>query len=100
MALIDEAKASLRIATSDSNITAEIQRYISEAILDLTKTANIEVFTEQTADSLQKGAVLSYVAMKWYEMKDAVISDRMRKSYEDYKAKMLMSSEYGTFGGD
>lgn len=99
MALIDEAKTALRVSTNDSAITAEIQRYIDEAILDLTKTSNIAGFTSETADAFQKGAVLSYVSMKWNESRDQSLSDKLRTVYEDYKAKMSMSTAYGTFGG-
>ena len=100
MALIDEAKTALRVSTDNEAIVAEIQRYIDEAILDLTKTANIADFTAETADAFQKGAVISYVSMKWNESRDQSLSDRLRTVYEDYKAKMLMSSAYGTFGGE
>lgn len=98
MALIDEAKTMLRVTTDNADITAEIQRYIAEAILDLTATADIAEFTEQTADAFQKGAVLTYVHMKW--TRDASLAEKLRVVYEDYKAKMAMSTKYGTFQED
>lgn len=99
MAIIDEAKTALRVSTNNPAITAEIERYISEAVLDLTATADIAEFEVEEADALLKGAVLTYVAIKWNEVKDQNTADRLRATYKDYKARLVMSSKYGTLGG-
>lgn len=99
MAIIDEAKTALRISTNNPAITAEIERYIEEAVLDLTTTADIADFDIEQADALLKGAVLTYVSIKWNESKDQTTADRLRITYKDYKARLAMSSKYGTYGG-
>ena len=97
MALIDEVRFSLRISTTDdANINTELNRYISEAILDLTKTSDIIPFTADTADALQKGAIIDYCHFKFE--RDTALKDAFLRSYESAKTKMLLSSEYSTMG--
>lgn len=97
MALIDEVRFSLRISTTDdANINTELDRYISEAILDLTKTSDIIPFTAETADALQRGAVIDYCHYKFE--RDSVLKDKYREAYESAKTKMLLSSNYSTMG--
>lgn len=97
MALIDEVRFSLRISTTDDeNINTELNRYISEAILDLTKTSDIKTFTAEEADALQRGAIIDYCHFKFE--RDPVMKDKYRESYESEKTKMLLSSEYSTMG--
>lgn len=95
MALLDEAKTRLRITVDNPAINAEIQDYIESAILDLTKTADIATFTEP--DALLKQAIFTYVKAKW--TKDLNESEKLMASYDSQKSTLLMSSEYGTFGG-
>lgn len=99
MAFIDEAKTALRLSTENEAITAEVQRYIEEAVLDLTTTADVAEFNIETADALLKGAVLTYVSMKWHESREQNITERLAVVYADYKARLAMSSKYGTYGG-
>lgn len=99
MAIIDEAKTALRLSTENEAILAEVQRYIDEAVLDLTTTADVAEFDVENADALLKGAVLTYVSMKWNEAREQSISERLAIVYADYKARLAMSSRYGTYGG-
>lgn len=97
MALIDEVRFSLRISTTDdTNINTELNRYISEAILDLTKTSDIKPFTADEADALQKGAIIDYCHFKFE--RDSVMKDKYREAYESAKTKLLLSSYYSTMG--
>lgn len=97
MALIDEVRFSLRISTTDdNNINTELQRYINEAFLDLTKTSNIRDFQVETADALLRGAIIDYCHFK-YE-RDTALKDAYLKSYESAKTRLLFSSEYSTLG--
>jgi hypothetical protein len=95
MALIDEAKVALRVSTTDSGITAQIQRLIDEAKLDLCKTADISEDCTETPDALVKGAILCYVAYCWTD--DADEKAKLKVCYDDYKGKLAMSSAYGTY---
>lgn len=97
MALIDEVRFSLRISTTDDvNINTELTRYINEAILDLTKTADIKTFTAEEADALQRGAIIDYCHFKFE--RDTALKDAYLRSYESAKTKMLFASEYTSRG--
>jgi hypothetical protein len=100
LALIDEAKTALRVSTNDAGITAQIQRLIEEAKLDLCRTADIsesQVMVSEP-DALIKGAILCYVGYVWTT--DADEKNRLKACYDDYKAKLAMSSAYGTYSGE
>lgn len=100
MALLDEVKTALRVSTTDPNITAQISRLIEEAKLDLCRTADIaedKVITE-APDALIKGAIICYVGYVWSA--DPTEKDRLKACHDDYKAKLSMSSDYSTYGGD
>lgn len=97
MALIDEAKARLRISVNDEAIDEEIQSYIDSAILDLTNTADIAPFSNEP-NALVKTAIFTYVKAQW--TRDGVEQTRLMNAYATQKATLLMSSAYGTFGGD
>lgn len=97
MALIDEAKTALRVSTTDLGITAQIERLIEEAKLDLCRTADISEDAVSNPDALVKGAILCYVGFVWTT--DADEKNRLKACYDDYKGKLAMSSAYGTYGG-
>ena len=89
MALLDDVKVALRVATDDAGITGQISDLIEEAILDLTTTADIKTFTTDNADAVQTGAVIAYVSYKWFGM-----DDKYFQAYNDQKMKMSLSSAY------
>lgn len=95
MALIDDVKVALRVATDDAGINAQIADMIEEAKLDLSKTANISADAVAAPDALVKGAIKCYCAAMWSDDPDE--ADRLKKCYDDYKAKLAMSSAYGDY---
>ena len=98
MAFIDDVRFSLRITVANNvSLNAEIQRWIDEAILDLTKTTDIKDFTALTADALLKGAIIDYCHFK-YEV-DPTLKKTYKESYDSAKTQLLMSSTYSNVGG-
>lgn len=95
MALIDDVKTALRVSTSDAAITGQISDLIDEAKLDLQHTANVSASKIATPDALIKGAIKCYCAFIWTD--DPTEKDRLKQCYDDYKGKLSMSSEYGTY---
>lgn len=98
MAFLDDVRFSLRITVSNNTaLNTEIQRWITEAVLDLTKTTDIRDFTIETADALLKGAVIDYCHFRY----DAEPSNKKfyKDSYDSAKEKLLMSSNYSNVGG-
>lgn len=87
-AFLAKVKTSLRV--SATTFDTQISDLIEEAILDLTKTADIKTFTTDANgyDALQYGAVASYVAYKWFN--DTKYFD----VYNDMKQKMALSGSY------
>lgn len=98
MALLDEVRFSLtRLEVSESQaLDAEFTRYIDEAILNLTNTTDIKPFTAENADALQKGAVIAYCHYR-YEL-DTTRKAEYKKTFDDLKEQMSMSSVYSTLG--
>lgn len=95
MALIDDVKVALRVCTDDAGITGQINDLIEEAKLDLSKTANISAAAVAAPDALVKGAIKCYCGSMWSDDPDE--ADRLKKCYDDYKAKLAMSSAYGDY---
>lgn len=97
-AFVAEVRFSLRIMTAtNASLNAEIERWVNEAILDLTKTTDIKDFTIATADALLKGAIIDYCHFRY----DAEPSNKSfyKDSYDSAKEKLLMSSTYSNVGG-
>ena len=95
MALIDDVKVALRVCTDDAGITGQISDLIEEAKLDLSKTADISAAAVAAPDALVKGAIKCYCGSMWSDDPDE--ADRLKKCYDDYKAKLAMSSAYGDY---
>lgn len=95
MALLDDVKVALRVCTDDAGITGQISDLIEEAKLDLSKTANISAAAVAAPDALVKGAIKCYCGSMWSDDPDE--ADRLKKCYDDYKAKLAMSSAYGDY---
>lgn len=87
-AFLEKVKTSLRVSVT--TFDSQISDLVEEAILDLTKTADIKTFTTDANgyDALQYGAVASYVAYKWFN--DTKYFD----VYNDMKQKMALSGSY------
>lgn len=99
MAFIDDVRFSLRIATTtNTQLNAEITRWIEEAKLDLVNTTDINDFEVEDADALLKGAIIDYCHFKFDA--DTSVKRAYKESYDSAKTKLLMSSEYSTLGGD
>lgn len=95
MALLDDVKVALRVCTDDAGITGQISDLIEEAKLDLSKTANISAAAVAAPDALVKGAIKCYCGSMWSDDPDE--ADRLKRCYDDYKAKLSMSSAYGDY---
>lgn len=95
MALIDDVKVALRVRTTDAGITGQVSDLIEEAKLDLIHTANINPAAVATPDALVKGAIKCYCGAFWSDDDDE--AQRLKSCYDDYKAKLAMSSKYGTY---
>lgn len=95
MALIDDVKVALRVSTTDAGITGQIYDLIEEAKLDLCRTADISSASVQNPDALVKGAIKCYCGYIWTD--DMEEKDKLKACYDDYKAKLSMSTAYGTY---
>ena len=84
--LLPKVKTALRV--SFNTFDTQISDLIDEAILDLTRTADIKPCTTADADPLQTGAVISYVAYKWFN------DEKYFVAYNDMKTKMALSGSY------
>lgn len=82
------AKVKLALRVNFTTLDTQIEDLIEEAILDLTATADIKTFTSANADQMQTGAVIAYVAYKWFN------EDKYFVSYNDMKQKMALSGKY------
>ena len=96
--LLEKVKTALRVSTTDADITQQISDIIEEAKLDLSKTANISASAVQNPDALVEGAIKAYAAYVWCD--EDLTKMRLKQCYDDYKAKLAMSSDYSDYGED
>lgn len=82
------AKVKMSLRVTANTFDTQISDLIEEALLDLTKTADIKTFAFDSADALQSGAIIAYVAYKWFN--DVKYFD----VYNDMKQKMAISGHY------
>ena len=82
------AKVKMSLRVTVNTFDTQISDLIEEALLDLTKTADIATFAFDSADALQSGAIIAYVAYKWFN--DVKYFD----VYNDMKQKMAISGHY------
>lgn len=82
------AKVKMSLRVTVNTFDTQISDLIEEALLDLTKKADIETFAFDSADALQSGAIIAYVAYKWFN--DVKYFD----VYNDMKQKMAISGHY------
>lgn len=87
-AFLAKVKTSLRVSVNVFD--SQISDLVEEAILDLTKTADIKTFSTDAGgyDQLQYGAVIAYVAYKWFN------DEKYFTVYNDMKQKMALSGDY------
>ena len=89
MALIDDCKMALRVTTNAYD--AEITNYIEAAKLDL-GIAGVET---TVADNLVNTAIMTYVRMHFGAPSNY---DKLKASYDEQKAQMMMASGYTNWG--
>ena len=82
------AKVKLSLRVSFNTLDTQISDLCEEALLDLTKTADIKTFAFDSADALQSGAIIAYVSYKWFS------DEKYLAIYNDMKQKMALSSTY------
>lgn len=91
MSLVYDIKPKLRITTDDPEIIAEVQDLIDECKADL-QLAGVEPTKIIDTDPLIKRAVTTYCkAYFGYDNPDA---DRLRESYNAFKAHLTLSADY------
>lgn len=90
MALLDKVKMACRITTTAFD--TELTDLISAAFADMGVTdIKPDVLTEENITPLVQRAVLTYCRMHFGQPDDY---ERLKASYDEQKAQLLMSSEY------
>lgn len=89
MALLDDCKMALRVTTNAYD--TEITKYIEAAKLDL-GIAGVET---ATPDSLVNKAIMTYVRMSFGAPANY---DKLKASYDEQKAQMMMATGYTNWG--
>lgn len=98
MAFIDKVRFSLRQnITTNTELNAEIQRYIDAAVLNLTKTTDIRSINIESADALIQDCVIAYCHYRFEP--DPVKSKAYKEVFDDLKTQISLSSHYSTLGG-
>ena len=96
MALLDDVKVACRVASTTFN--NELTDLISSALADLGITdIRPEMLTDISPDPLIKQAVITYCRMHFGFQSDAYY-ERLKASYDEQKAQLLMSSSYTDWG--
>lgn len=97
MALLDDVKVACRVASTVFD--NEILDLISSALADLGITdIKADVLTDTDPEPLIKQAVITYCRMNFGFQSDAYY-ERLKASYDEQKAQLLMSSSYTDWGG-
>lgn len=97
MALLDDAKVACRVTSTAFN--GEITDLISSALADMGITdirADLLMNTD-SPEPLIKQAVLTYCKMNFGLQRDDYY-ERLKASYDEQKAQLLMSSTYADWG--
>lgn len=90
--MIDEMKSSLRVTTSDTGITQEIQGLIDGARLDLIQSGISSTKANDDTDALIKRAITFYC--KAHFGYDNPESERFAQSYNMLKQHLSLASDY------
>ena len=99
MALLDKVKVACRVASTDYD--NELTDLISAAFDDLGITdISVAFLTEETITPLIQRAVITYCKMNFgYATLTEDQYARLKESYDEQKAQMLMSSQYNSAEG-
>lgn len=98
MALLDKVKVACRIASDAYN--DELTDLIQEALADIGITdVRNELLVNTTNDPLIRRAVITYCRINhpYDGMEDATMQ-RLKASYDEQKAQLLMNSSYTDWG--
>lgn len=96
MALLDDVKLTCRVTSTVYD--TELTDLIDAALFDMGITdIDDAVLTTYGADPLVKRAILTYCKMNFGTIEDSVY-DRLKASYDEQKAQLLMSSSYTDWG--
>ena len=97
MALLDDVKVACRVASNAFD--TELNDLISSALLDL-GIADIQasLLVSDNPTPLIKQAVITYCKMN-FGLQSNDYYTRLKGSYDEQKAQLLMSSKYTDWGG-
>lgn len=98
MALLDDVKQACRV-TSDA-YNNELTDLIASALADIGITdVKGAVLVSTDPDPLVKRAILTYCKLNFGEVEDGKY-DRLKASYDEQKAQLLMSGNYTDWGDE
>lgn len=97
MALLDDVKTACRVTSTAFD--TELNDLISSALLDLgIVDIQSSLLVSENPTPLIKQAVITYCKMNFgFQSND--FYERLKGSYDEQKAQLLMSSEYTDWGG-
>ena len=96
MALLDDVKVACRVTSTAYN--TELTDLIDAGLADLGITdINNALLVTTGIMPLIKRAVLTYCKMNFGQLEDSVY-DRLKASYDEQKAQLLMSGNYTNWG--
>lgn len=97
MALLDDVKVACRVTSTAFN--GELTDLISSALADMGITDIKAALLVETAtpEPLIKQAVITYCKMNFGFQRDDYY-ERLKSSYDEQKAQLLMSSAYADWG--
>lgn len=90
MAILDDVKLALRIASDDTEFDSELITLISAALLDL-GIAGVNGEQVSTDNPLVNRAIVTYCKMNFGHPDNY---DDLKKSYDEQKAQMSMATGY------
>ena len=96
MALLDDVKVACRVASTAFD--NELTDLISSALADMGITdIKSALLVDSNPDPLIKQAVITYCRMNFGFQSETYYS-RLKASYDEQKAQLLMSSQYADWG--
>ena len=96
MALLDDVKVACRVTVG--TFDDELNDLILAGFADIGITdVRDSLLTEESCPPLIKKAIKTYCKMNFGQVDDGFY-DRLKESYDEQKAQLLMSSEYTDWG--